>query len=304
VTRFYQTEPMLTRDLIKTIKRIQITSRRVVDSVMAGHYRSAFRGTGMEFEEYREYSPGDEIRNIDWQVTARLGRPYVKRFREERELQIMLLVDLSASGRFGTGERLKQEAMVDLAALLALCAIRNNDKIGAILFTDHVERHIAPQKGSGHVWRVIREILNHQPKNRGTDISAAAGFLAKVARKRSVAFLVSDFLDTGYLPSLKRVAQRHDLIAALISDPGDFTLPRAGLVEVEDLETGRRQWLDASRRPVREAYARHGYAFRERMLTDLKSARIDCINLTTDASPADELYRFFRVREKRLGVFA
>jgi len=291
---------MLTPELIKKIKRIHIASGRVVDSMMAGHYRSAFRGSGIEFEEVREYSPGDEVKSIDWKVTARMGRPYVKLFREERELVIMLLVDLSASARFGTTSSIKIETTTEVASILAFNAIRNNDKVGAVLFTDRVERYIPPKKGSAHVWRVIKEILSFRPRGKGTDIDRAAGFLAKVCRKKTVSFLISDFVATGYIQALKRLNRRHDLIAVLVSDPGDFRLPSGGVLETEDLETGRRVLVDCSDRSTREAFARRQETWYQETCDTLTGAKIDHIELHTDGSTSDALYTFFRYREKRL----
>jgi uncharacterized protein (DUF58 family) len=188
---------MLPAEIIKKIKKVHIRTGRTVNTLMAGQYKSVFRGAGMEFEEVREYAPGDDVKSIDWKVSARLGRPFVKRYREERELIVMLLVDLSASGRFGTQENAKQEVAAETAAILAFNAIRNNDKVGAILFTDRVERYIPPQKGSGHVWRVIKEVFAYQPQHLGTNISEAVGFLGRVCRKRSTAFVISDFIVPG-----------------------------------------------------------------------------------------------------------
>jgi len=288
-----------TAELIRKVKRIHIASRRAVDSMMAGSYRSVFRGSGVEFEEVREYSPGDEVKAIDWKVTARMGRPYVKLYREERELSVMLLVDMSRSGLFGAGDSLKRNAAVELASVLAFNAIRNNDKVGALLFTDRVERYIPPKKGSAHVWRVLRELLAFEPEGKGTDVAAALDFMGKVTRKRSVAFLISDFLAEGYLQSLKRANRRHDCIAVAVTDPGDFALPPAGLLEAEDPETGERFLLDCSDRRTREVYAAERRRFLDETLGGFKRARIDCIELSTQASAVDALQGFFRYRERR-----
>ena len=216
---------MLSPEIIRKIKKIHFKSGRMVNSLMAGQYRSVFRGVGIEFEEVREYSPGDDIKSIDWKVSARLGKPFVKRFREERELIVMLLVDLSASGRFGTVERTKQETAAEVAAVMAFNAIRNNDKVGAILFTDQVEKYIPPKKGSSHVWRVIKEIFTFMPIHSGTDLEGAVSYLGRVCRKRTVSFLISDFIHPklgGEVPlKLKSVSRRHEMIGILISDPGD-----------------------------------------------------------------------------------
>ena len=298
-----ETIAVLPQEIIKKIKKVHIRTGRAVNTLMAGQYKSVFRGVGIEFEEVREYSPGDDVKSIDWKVSARLGKPFVKRYREEREMIVMLLVDLSASGRFGTGERSKQELAAETAAILAFNAIRNNDKVGAILFTDQVERYIPPKKGSGHVWRVIKEIFAHSPQNIGTDISAAVGFLGRVCRRRSVAFVISDF----FLPRggwtvdrrMRSVARKHELINVLISDPGEFTLPAAGLLTVRDLETGRLQHLDAAHEGTRKAYLQKRRQAYAQILDQFKSADLDCVEISTADVAADALTRYFRYRERR-----
>ena len=290
---------MLPPDIIKKIKKIHIRSGRMVNTMMAGQYKSVFRGSGIEFEEVREYSPGDEVKSIDWKVSARMGRPYIKLYREERELVVMLLVDMSASGGFGTSDRLKREAAAEIASILAFNAIRNNDKVGAILFTREVEKYIPPNKGSAHVWRVIKEFFAFQPRHRGTDISTAVGYLGRVARKRTVAFLISDFISPDYVRPLKITAKRHELIAVLLTDPGEFQLPPGGVVAMDDLETGEHLLLDASDATTRQRFQalnREAYG-RTREL--LKTADIDCIEIDTAASAADALIRYFRQRERR-----
>lgn len=294
---------MVPKEIIKKIKKIHIRTGRTVNTLMAGQYKSVFRGTGMEFEEVREYAPGDDVKSIDWKVSARLGRPFVKRYREERELIIMLLVDLSASGRFGTQESSKQEMAAETAAILAFNAIRNNDKVGAILFTDQVERYIPPQKGSGHVWRVIKEIFAHQPQHTGTDVSEAVSFLGRVCRKRSVAFVISDFI----LPKGKAIvdrqvrstARKHELINILISDPGDFVLPPGGIITARDLESGTLINLDAFHAKTRAAFEKRQYDAYSRIRDEFKTADLDCIEINTAASAADKLTQYFRYREHR-----
>jgi uncharacterized protein (DUF58 family) len=294
---------MVPQKIIKKIKKIHIRTGRTVNTLMAGQYKSVFRGTGMEFEEVREYAPGDDVKSIDWKVSARLGRPFVKRYREERELVVMLLVDLSASGRFGTQAQSKQEIAAETAAILAFNAIRNNDKVGAVLFTDQVERYIPPQKGSGHVWRVIKEIFAHQPQHTGTDISEAVGFLGRVCRKRSVTFVISDFI----LPKgnavvdrrMRSTARKHELINILISDPGDFDLPPGGIITAKDLETGTRIRLDAFHAKTRRAFNQRQHHAYNRIRDAFKSADLDCIEINTAASAADALVQYFRYREHR-----
>ena len=294
---------MLSPEIIKKIKKIHFKSGRTVDSLMAGQYRSVFRGVGIEFEEVREYSPGDDVKTIDWKVSARLGKPFVKRYREERELIVMLLVDLSASGRFGTGQSTKKEIAAEVAAILAFNAIRNNDKVGAILFTDQVEKYIPPKKGSSHVWRVIKEIFTFIPAGTGTHLEGAVAYLGRVCRKRSVSFLISDFLNPevgGDVPQkLKSAARRHELIGVLISDPGEFRLPEAGILQLQDLETRAQIVLDASDPSTRRRYQIHRRKDYQRISNRLKSFDIDCVEISTHKDVADTLSRYFRLRERR-----
>ncbi len=294
---------MLPPEIIRKIKKVHLRTGRAVNTLMAGQYKSVFRGTGMEFEEVREYTPGDDVKHIDWKVSARLGRPFIKRYREERELIIMLLVDLSASGRFGTQAGSKQELATETAAILAFNAIRNNDKVGAILFTDQVERYIPPKKGSGHVWRVIKEIFTHRPRHTGTDISEAVRFLGSVCRKRSVAFVISDFILPDGREAVDRqmrsTARKHEVIHILISDPGDFRLPPGGLVTARDLETGRRVVVDAFHPESRRQYQQRQRRAYDRIRAQFKRADQDCIEISTAASAADALTRYFRYRERR-----
>jgi uncharacterized protein (DUF58 family) len=294
---------MLSSDIIKKIKKLHIHSGRTVNTLMAGQYRSVFRGAGIEFEEVREYTPGDEVKSIDWKVSARLGRPFIKRYREERERIVMLLVDLSASGRFGTITGSKQEIAAETAAILAFNAVRNNDKVGLVLFTDQVERYIPPRKGSGHVWRVIKEIFTHAPRHSGTDLACAAAFLGRVCRKRSTAFFISDFIMPGGAPivdrALRVAGRKHELIHVRISDPGEFHLPARGIVTLQDLETGRRMRLDAGHAPTRRAYERQCRAAFEQTAAAFRVARMDCIDIRTDQSAADALRRYFHLRERR-----
>ena len=290
---------MLAPEIIKKIKKIHIKSSRKVNTLMAGQYRSVFRGSGIEFEEVREYSPGDDVKSIDWKVSARLGRPYIKRYREERELVVNLLVDMSASGAFGTGDMLKREAAAETAAILAFNAIRNNDKVGAILFTDKIEHYIPPKKGSAHVWRLIKEIFAFTPERTGTDIRQAVAYLGRVSRKRSVAFLISDFQDDGYGREIRVLSGKHELIGILLSDPGEFHLPEAGIVCLRDPETGRIYSLDGSDAQTRDAYGSAQKAAYRKRLAALKSADVDVIELRTVDSTADALTRYFRYRERR-----
>lgn len=291
---------MLTPELLSSIKRLQIRTRRTVDEVLAGHYRSVFRGQGMEFEEVREYQPGDEVRSIDWKVTARLGRPYVKRYREERELTVMLLVDVSGSMAFGSTAQAKRQTAAEMAAVLAVSALRNNDKVGCILFSDRVERYIPAKKGTAHVFRLLKELLTFEPESRGTDPGAAAAFLAKVQRRRCVAFLLSDFLANGYLTPLKRAHRRHELVAVAVTDPGDFSLPPGGLLRVVDLESGRERLVDCFSKKIRERFHAEREAAFEGARENMRRAGVDLVRLETGGSARDALEAFFVARERRL----
>ena len=239
---------MIPKELAKKIRYIQIYTSKAVNDVLAGEYHSVFKGRGMEFDEVREYTPGDEIRTIDWNVTARMGHPFVKRYVEERELTVLFLVDLSASGTFGSVEKLKNEVAAELCALLAFSAIKNNDKVGLIVFTDTIELFIPPEKGVSHVLRLIREVLSFQPKRKRTDIALALDFLGRVTHKRAVVFLVSDFLAERFEKPLGMVAKRHDLVAIPLADPRELGLPNVGLVELEDAETGESVVVDTEQR--------------------------------------------------------
>lgn len=291
---------MLPAELIKKIKTIHIKTGRLVNTMMAGQYKSVFRGTGIEFEEVREYSPGDEVKDIDWKVSARMGRPYVKRYVEERELVVMLLLDMSASEKFGTTGNRKKDIAAEIASVLAFNAIRNNDKVGAILFTDRVEKYIPPKKGAGHVWRVIKEFFAYEPQYRGTDIKAAIDYLGRVCRKKTVSFLISDFLSQDYSLQLKMVSKKHEIIGVLLSDPGDFTLPPGGIITMKDLETGELIYLDGSDKPSKEQYEKITKGEYKKTQELLKAADVDCIPIKTNDSVADELTKYFRLREKRI----
>jgi len=290
---------MLPAEVLKKIKRIHIRSRRMADTMMAGHYRSVFKGAGMEFEEVREYSPGDEIRSIDWKVSARMGRPFIKQFREEREMVVMLLIDMSRSGFFGTGDNLKVDKAAEVASVLAFNAIKNGDKVGAIFFTDKVEQYIPPKNGSAHIWRVIREIFTFKPESRGTDIDEAVAFLARVCRKRTVSFVISDFLAEPCTRTLRLVGRKHELISILLSDPGDFQLPGAGLLAARDFETGQSVILDLSDRHTREKVTQVKLAEKTDIMDEMKRAGVDIIDLSTEASTTDALTRYFTWREGR-----
>ncbi len=290
---------MISEELAKKIRILQITTRKVVNDVLAGEYGSVFRGRGMEFDEVREYMPGDEIRTIDWNVTARTGTPYVKRFVEERELTVMFVVDLSASGAFGSVRKLKNEVAAEFCSLLAFSAVKNNDKVGLIVFTDQIEMYIPPKKGTQHVLRVIRELLNFKPRQASTDIEGALDFLGKVTKKRSVVFLVSDFQAEGFEKPMRVIGKRHDLVAVTVVDPREVSLPNVGLVELEDAETGEIVLVDTGSAGIRKRYERLGREQSDRFRELFSSMGVDQIEVMTDRDYVPNLVRFFRARERR-----
>ncbi len=290
---------MIPKELIKKIRHIQIRTSHMVNDVLAGQYHSVFKGQGMEFEEVREYVPGDDIRMIDWNVTARTGEPHVKLLVEERELTVMLLVDASGSGRFGSVEQFKNELAAELCAVLAFSAIKNNDKVGLIIFTDEVELYVRPDKGRRHVLRVIREVLYFEPKGHGTDIAEALHFLNGVTKRRAVAFLVSDFMDPDHEVPLRIASKRHDIIAVSVTDPREEELPEVGLINVRDAESGREVLVDTGDRGVREAYADEARERARERDEIFRRTRVDAIHVRTDRPYVDEIYRFFRMRERR-----
>lgn len=290
---------MIPKELLRKVRQIQIRTSRTVNDVLAGQYHSAFRGRGMEFEEVSPYHIGDDVRLIDWNVSARHGEPYIKKFREERELTVMLVVDASRSGLFGSGAQFKLDLAAELCAVLAFSAIRSNDKAGLILFTDRVEKYVPAKKGTHHVLRIIRELLFHTPQGRGTDIAEALQFLNRVTVRKSVCFLVGDFLAKGYEASLRIARRRHDLIPIVVSDPREWELPNVGFIELEDPETGEIRLIDTASRGVRRAYAdrcRRRAAARDEMFSRMDSQTID---IRTDGDYVEPLVRFFRKRERR-----
>ena len=290
---------MIPHEVIRQIRRLQLKARRAVESLLGGEYHSVFKGTGIAFDEVREYQPGDDIRSIDWNVTARMGHPFVKRFIEERELTVMLLVDVSGSQQFGTLLQQKREVAAELAAVLAFSAVSNNDRVGLIQFTDQVERFVPPRKGTRHVLRLIRDVLFFQPQRRGTSLREGLDFLNRVLRRRVIVFLMSDFLDSGFERPYKRAGRRHDLVAVRITDPREETLPSVGLVQMEDSETGQRLLLDTGSRAVRMHYEQEARRRREEMVQLARAAGTDLIEVSTDGGHLDALLRFFRLRERR-----
>ncbi len=290
---------MNTKEILKKIRRIEISTNRLVNNIFAGEYESVFKGQGMEFEEVREYQPGDEIRTIDWNVTARMGQPYIKKYVEERELVMMLLVDTSASADFGTHQQTKAEIAAEISALLAFSAIKNSDKVGLICFTDNVELFVPPRKGVKHVLRVVREILYFAPHQRGTNISAALEYVDRVIRRKSVVFLISDFRDQGYEKRLQVTSKRHDLIAITLQDRREEILPNVGLIELEDAETGEVVVLDTRDAKAREMYQQLNLSVVETRRKFFQSNKIDNIEIRTEQSYVEPLIRFFRQRAVR-----
>jgi uncharacterized protein (DUF58 family) len=291
---------MIPEEILKKIRRIQITTSRMVTDIFAGHYHSVFKGHGMEFDEVREYQPGDDIRSIDWNVTARTGRPYVKKFMEERELTIMLMLDLSGSSFFGTVNQLKSQLAAELCSVLAMSAIKNNDKVGLIAFTDRVEKFVPPKKGLRHVLRIIREALYFTPEGRGTDISNALEHLNKVTNRRTVTFIISDFYAEGIRKSLSVANKKHDIIAMTITDPREISLPDIGIINLEDAESGDSFMLDASSSYIRKKYNEDSLKMFAERKHLFRSINVDHIDIRTDIPYTRELYRFFRMREGRV----
>ncbi|MDD3605228.1 MAG: DUF58 domain-containing protein [Kiritimatiellae bacterium] len=292
---------MIPKEIIAKVRRIQIRSRHKVNDLFAGQYHSVFKGRGMEFHDVREYIPGDDIRSIDWNVTARTGHPFVKTFVEERELTVMLLVDISRSHVFGSGTQLKKDLAAEIAAVLAFAAIRNNDRVGLILFSDEVECYIPPRKGTGHVFRVIREILYFKPNHQKTDFQPALDYLNHISTHRTVSFLISDFLAEDNCRRLLAVtARRHDLNAILVADKHEQSWPKAGLVEWEDAETGRTFLVDTSDPAVRHTLAARQAHRRAELLNELHGAGLDTIEVFAGEPYERTLFNFFKLRERRL----
>ena len=290
---------MLPREVLRQIRRLQLKARRAVEDLLGGEYHSVFKGAGVAFEEVREYQPGDDVRTIDWNVTARMGHAFIKRFIEERELTVLLAVDCSGSHLFGTQAQQKREVAAELAAVLAFSAVSNNDRVGLVQFTDRIERFVPPRKGARHVLRLIRDVLFHQPRRSGTSLREGLDFLNRVQRRRAIVFLFSDFLDEGYEMSFKRTGRRHDLVAVRVTDPREEELPAVGLLRVEDAETGERLLVDTSSRRVREAYAAAAAGRREAVRQLARASGTDLIEVSTEGDHLDALIRFFRLRERR-----
>lgn len=288
-----------TKDLIKKVRLIELKTRGLSNHIFSGEYHSAFKGRGMAFSEVREYVPGDEVRAIDWNVTARLGHPFIKVFDEERELTVMLVADVSGSGEFGTAGQLKRELVTEACATLAFSAIQNNDKVGLILFSDQVELFIPPKKGSGHILRIVRELLEFRPKGRGTGIAGALKYLNNVIKKRSIAILISDLMDDGYEDALKIANRRHDLVVLRTTDPREMELPNMGLVQFMDPETGEARWVNTRSKAVRDHYRAQALKLQAHSRDALRRAGVDHAVISTRDGYVKPLMNLFRQRDQR-----
>ena len=291
---------MDTRELLKKVRQIEIKTRGVVNQIFSGEYHSVFKGRGMEFSEVREYQYGDDIRSIDWNVSARFNHPFVKIFEEERELTVMLLVDFSRSGEFGSAKQLKNEIAAEICAVLAFSAIKNHDKVGLILFTDAIEKFVPPKKGRAHILRIIRELISFEPKGTGTDIKSALEYFNHVNKKRTIAFLISDFIDEGFDGILRIISRKHDVIAVELTDPREEDLPDVGLMKLRDAETLGERWIDTGHPVVRAEFRR----FWEKRRSDRKSlflrSKVDAIPIRIDRPYIKPIVDFFQLRERRL----
>tara|TARA_B110000093_G_scaffold130894_1_gene139939 strand:+ start:736 stop:1611 length:876 start_codon:yes stop_codon:yes gene_type:complete len=288
-----------TSALLKKVRKIEIKTKGLSNHIFAGEYHTAFKGKGMAFSEVREYQPGDDIRSIDWNVTARYNSPFVKVFEEEREMTVMLLIDVSASGNFGTQEQFKRELATELAAILAFSAIKNNDKVGVIFFTDKIEQFIPPKKGKSHILRIIREVLAFEPTGKGTDIAGALEYFSAVIKKRSICFILSDFMSKEFERPLKIASKKHDLVALRIYDTREETLPNIGLVPMQDSETEKIQFVDTSSKKVRDNFAKNRALKTEKLRKLLPSSGVDLIDIITGKDYVKPLINFFKTRGKR-----
>jgi len=290
---------LLTKDILKQVRQIEIKTRGLVNEVFSGEYHSVFKGRGMEFSEVREYQFGDDIRNIDWNVTARYGHPFVKIFEEERELTVMLLVDMSGSLHFGSFEKTKQRIAAELSAILAFSALKNNDKVGLILFTDQIEKFVSPRKGRSHVLRIIREVLSFKPEGNKTDLKGALEYFNHTIKKKSITFLISDFIDEGYEKIIKIIGKKHDFVSIILQDPREREIPKAGLIKIQDSETGSIRYLDSSSKIVQDYFNQKIKSNDDKIKDLFMRSRIDSIKIDTSKSYIKPLVDFFKVREKR-----
>jgi len=286
-------------ELMQKIRAIQIKTSHMVTELMAGEYVSAFKGRGMEFNAVREYTPGDDVRLIDWNVTARMDRPFIKEYIEERELNVMLMVDVSSSGEFGSTGKFKNEISAEVASILAFAAIRNNDKIGLIVFSNKIEHYIPPKKGKAHVWNIIRTILNYQPEGRLTDLNIPLEYLLKIQKRKCIAFLISDFQATNYETNVKLARQKHDLVAISISDPRERNLPKIGLINLRDSESGETLLIDTDNREMTKLLTSYERKKRGNFKKLFRSIGVDTIEIDTNGSLVEPIIRYFKIREKR-----
>lgn len=291
---------MLPKEVLRKIRRIEITTSKLVTDFLSGQYESVFKGRGIEFDEVREYQPGDEIRSIDWNVTARMGAPFVKKYVEERQLTVMILLDASSSSSFGTTKRYKKELAAEVSAVLAFAAIQNNDRVGLIIFTDRIEKFVPPRKGLAHVLRVVREALYFTPKGKGTDIAGAIRYLDNVITRRAVTFVISDFFAKDFKKPLSIANKKHDVVAITITDPREGELPNAGIIELLDAETGTPYLIDTSSPKIREKYASKAKVMRDERTRLFGSVGVDHIDISTDKSYIEEFIKFFRMRKRRI----
>ncbi len=286
-------------ELMQKIRAIQIKTSHMVTELMAGEYVSAFKGRGMEFNAVREYAPGDDVRLIDWNVTARMDQPFIKEYIEERELNVMLMVDVSSSGEFGSTGKFKNEISAEVASILAFAAIRNNDKIGLIVFSNKIEHYIPPKKGKAHVWNIIRTILNYEPEGRLTDLNIPLEYLLKIQKRKCIAFLISDFQATNYETNVKLAGQKHDLVAISISDPRERNLPKIGLINLRDSESGETLLIDTDDREMTKLLTSYEREKRGKFKKLFRSIGVDTIEIDTDGSLVEPIIRYFKIREKR-----
>ena len=291
---------MIPKEVLKRIRRIQITTSRMVSDIFAGQYKSVFKGKGMEFHEVREYLPGDEIRSIDWNVTARMGHPYIKKFEEERELTVMLLLDASQSCYFGSEALLKNQLASELCSLLAFSAIKNNDKVGLIIFTDKIEKFVPPRKGLSHVLRVVRETLYHKPEGKGTDIKKALEYLNRVTKRHTISFVISDFFDKDFKKLFSVSNKRHDMIAVTITDPREIEMPDVGIIRLEDAERNKSLFVDTGDANFRKKYKKDALRRIKERENLFRSINVDNIAIRTDVPYDKEIIKFFRMRERRM----
>lgn len=287
---------MDTNELIKKVRKIEIKTKHLSNQIFSGEYHSAFKGRGMAFSEVRDYAVGDEIRTIDWNVTARFNEPFVKVFEEERQLTVMLIVDISASNLFGTRNQLKRETITELCAVLAFAAVSNNDQIGLVLFSDRIEKFIPPKKGKSHILRIIRELINFEPQGKRTDVSAALKYFTQMVKKKSIAFVLSDFMDTGFSDALKIASRKHDVVALKVKDKAEFNLPNIGLAKFQDLESGQSKWVNTSSKTVRNNYRLKNESVEEEIRQIFKKSKTDYTEVLTDEDYIKPLMNLFKKR--------